>query len=106
MALLFVVQHLGAWPLSPRWDWWVALGFAAPGLLDWALGRLGHRGRNGVRVLSGVFLGIALGRSLFSYFLEPASEVFWVQMALIAIAVLAVEWVRSLGLARDDESGN
>jgi uncharacterized membrane protein len=106
MVAVWVVQFLGIWPLSREWDWWVALGAAVPALASWGLGRLGHRGRNIWRVATGVALGVALGRSLFMYFREPANEVFWVQMALILCTVLAFEWVRSLRLNAGEEEGD
>jgi uncharacterized membrane protein len=80
-------------------DWWLTLPGCVPALLDWGLSWLGrHRGTNLVRVGSGILLGLALGRGLWLYLRDPRSEVFWVQLGLLAAGALAFELVRRLHL--------
>jgi len=79
-------------------DWWIALALAAPAVIDWGIGRLRHRGRNSIRLLTGALLGVALGRSLLLYFREPTNEIFWVQAGLVVMSALAFEGVRRLEL--------
>ena len=97
VAALAVQISFGFGPVGAM-DWWIALVLAAPAVLDWGIGRLGHRGRNSIRVITGVFLGIAVGRSLLLYFREPTNEIFWVQAALILTSALTFEGVRRLKL--------
>jgi len=93
---LQLVRGIG--PLG-GWDWAVALGGVVPMVVDWGAGRLGaYRGSNPLRILTGAFGGIALGRSLYLHLRDPSYELLWVQLALLAFALLAVELVRSLRL--------
>jgi uncharacterized membrane protein len=80
-------------------DWWITLGGVAPALFDWGLSWLGRvRGRNLIRVLTGVLAGIALGRGFWLYFRDPRGEIFWVQVGLLAVGTAAFELVRRLRL--------
>lgn len=76
---------------------WV-LGASAPAIADWGISRLGARGSNGRRLLTGALLGIALGRSFSLYLAENRSEVFWIHALVVVIAVLAFEIVRAFDL--------
>ena len=95
LAVLALQIAAGLRPLGPL-DWWIVLAGVAPALMDWALGRLGSRGNNALRVTTGAIAGVALGRALYLYFRDTRSEVFLVQMMLIAFTVAAVEVVRVL----------
>ena len=79
-------------------DWWFVLGATAPGLLDWGAGVIDPAsGSNIRRLITGILLGAALGRSLWLYFGDPRHEVFWVQVLLVifgGLAVLAVKRIR------------
>jgi uncharacterized membrane protein len=89
---------IGTGPLG-GWDWAVALGGVVPMVVDWGAGRLrAYRGSNLLRALTGAVGGIALGRSIYLHLKDPSYEVLWVQLALLAFALLAVELVRGLGL--------
>ena len=78
-------------PLSWEWDVPVVLGLTLPALVDWAVGRFRPRGgSNAVRTLTGVLLGVALGRSLFVHFQRPLPQVLVWQAALVAVVALPV----------------
>ncbi len=78
-------------PLSWQWDVPVVLGFTLPALVDWAVGRFRPAGgSNAVRTLTGVLLGVALGRSLFVHFQRPLPPVLVWQAALVAVVALPV----------------
>jgi uncharacterized membrane protein len=78
-------------------DWWITLVGVAPALFDWGLSWLGRvRGRNAVRVLTGVLAGVSLGRGFWLYFRDPRGEIFWVQIGLLVVGAIAFEVVRRL----------
>lgn len=78
-------------PLSWDWDVPVVLGLTLPALVDWAVGRFRPAGgSNAVRTLTGVLLGVALGRSLFVHFQKPLPPVLVWQAALVAVVALPV----------------
>ncbi|HYO59729.1 DUF2085 domain-containing protein [Archangium sp.] len=78
-------------PLAWRWDVPVVLGLTLPALVDWAVGRFRPaRGSNAVRTLTGVLLGVALGRSLFVHVQKPLPAVLVWQAALVAGVALPV----------------
>lgn len=80
-------------------DWWLCLVGLAPALLDWGLTLLGRaRGTNAMRVLTGVVLGVSLGRGFWLYFRDPRCEIFWVQLGLLGVGALAFGLVRRLRL--------
>jgi uncharacterized membrane protein len=86
-------------PLEWPWDVPVVLGLTLPALVDWAVGRFRPAsGSNAVRTLTGVLLGVALGRSLSVHMLKPLPPVLLWQGALVlavALPVLALTWRRS-----------
>jgi uncharacterized membrane protein len=78
-------------PLSWEWDVPVVLGLTLPALVDWAVGRFRPGGgSNAVRTLTGVLLGVALGRSLFIHLQKPLPPVLVWQAALVAVVALPV----------------
>lgn len=80
-------------------DWWIALLGPLPALVDWGLSRLAiWGGSNLSRLLTGAVAGAALGRTVLLYLRDPRHEVFLVQLLLIVICVVAVEFVRRLRL--------
>jgi uncharacterized membrane protein len=85
MVGLFAVRA----PLAWRWDVPVVLGLTLPALVDWAVGRFRPAsGSNTVRTLTGVLLGVALGRALYVHVRSPLPAVLLWQGALVtAVAV-------------------
>lgn len=76
-------------PLQWSWDVPVVLGLTLPALVDWAVGRFRPAGgSNLVRTLTGVLLGLALGRSLYIHVQRPLPTVLLAQAGLVtAVAV-------------------
>jgi uncharacterized membrane protein len=80
-----------------RAEWAVLYLLPLPALFSWARRRLtGAPGSNPVATLTGVLLGIALGRGLFLYLRDPRAPAFWVQLAGLAAVVVAVELLRAI----------
>ena len=79
----------------------VVLLLTLPALLDWARGRFApERGTNWGRTLTGVLLGLALGRSVYVHLRSPWPPVLRGQLLLIgavALPVLAMAWRRNRG---------
>lgn len=97
LAAAFALQLVLRFPLRISWiDWALVLGLSAPALLDWGASRLGRAGHNLVRALTGVLLGVALGRSGYIYVHDPYSELIWIQLGLLAAGAVAFELVRRL----------
>ena len=76
-------------PLTWQWDVPVVLGLTLPALVDWSIGRFRPAsGTNLVRTVTGVLLGLALGRSLYVHVQRPLPAVLLAQAALVtAVAV-------------------
>ncbi|WP_257462427.1 DUF2085 domain-containing protein [Archangium lipolyticum] len=78
-------------PLVWHWDVPVVLGLTLPALVDWAVGRFRPAsGSNAVRTLTGVLLGVALGRSLFIHVQRPLPAALLWQAGLVAVVALPV----------------
>lgn len=94
MVGLFAVRA----PLAWRWDVPAVLGLTLPALVDWAVGRFRPAsGSNAVRTLTGVLLGVALGRSLFVHLQKPLPPMLVWQAALVLLVALPVLLVSSRG---------
>ena len=90
LAAMGVLIRLRA-PLVWPWDVPVVLGLTLPALVDWAVGRFRPAGgSNAVRTLTGVLLGLALGRSLSVHVQRPLPQVLLWQAALVALVALPV----------------
>jgi hypothetical protein len=91
------------WDVGPGacLDWWITLVGLGPAIVDWGISRLDiWQGRNAIRIASGGLAGVALGRSIFLYWRDPRHEVFWVQVAMIAICIVAFEVARRFQLPK------
>ncbi len=78
-------------PLAWEGDLPLVLGLTLPALLDWAVGRFRPAGgSNAVRTLTGVLLGVALGRSLHVHVQRPLPAVLLAQAALVTAVALPV----------------
>ncbi|QRO01195.1 DUF2085 domain-containing protein [Archangium violaceum] len=85
-------------PLAWHWDVPVVLGLTLPALVDWAVGRFRPAsGSNAVRTLTGVLLGVALGRSLFIHVQRPLPAALLWQAGLVAVVALPVLFATSRG---------
>jgi hypothetical protein len=85
-------------PLSWPWDVPVVLGLTLPALVDWAVGRFRPAsGSNAVRTLTGVLLGVALGRSLFIHVQKPLPAALLWQAGLVVGVALPVLLATSRG---------
>ena len=87
MMGLFAVRAPRAWP----WDVPMVLALTLPALVDWAVGRFRPAsGSNAVRTLTGVLLGVALGRSLHVHVQRPLPAVLLAQAVLVTAVALPV----------------
>ncbi|WP_223633620.1 DUF2085 domain-containing protein [Corallococcus sp. EGB] len=89
LAAVFVGLFALKAPLQWEWDVPVVLALTLPALGDWAVGRFRPAsGSNAVRTLTGVLLGLALGRSLYVHVQRPLPAVLLAQALLVtAVAV-------------------
>lgn len=88
-------------PLSHPLDVPIALGLLTPALADWAWGRFRpHAFSNPWRTLTGVLLGVALGRTLFIHLQRPLPLALLLQMGLVtgvATPVILATYRRTTG---------
>lgn len=74
------------------WDLWVAWLLPVPAVLDWARGRFRpESGTNFIRFLTGVLLGVALGRTIYLHLREPLHPLAMKQLFAILGVAAAVE---------------
>jgi uncharacterized membrane protein len=90
--LVMLALQLGGHLPAVRAEWAILFLLPLPAVGSWARRRLtGAAGSNPVATVTGVLLGIALGRGLYHYLLDHASWRFWAQAGGLAVAVLTVE---------------
>ncbi len=78
-------------PLAHPLDVPVCVVLTLPATLDWAWGRFQpHRFSNSWRTLTGLFLGLALGRSLFIHLQQPMPPVLLAQAIVVTGIALPV----------------
>lgn len=84
-------------PLGWQYDVLVGTALLIPALADWAYGRFRpHAGNNVIRVVTGLMLGIALGRSLYIHLQKPLPTVLLLQLGLsVLVAVPVLLWTYS-----------
>lgn len=91
MFLVIAVQISQRAPLEWKWDGPWAVGLLMPGLVDWAIGRFRpHAGSNAWRTLSGMGIGLALGRTLYVHMVSPFPLWLGVQAAVVAVVAVPV----------------
>jgi uncharacterized membrane protein len=84
-------QHV---PLTHELDF-LAIFLVIPATLDWAIGQFKpNLFSNLYRTLTGILLGIALGRSLFVHIQRPLPEILLFQLGFILTAVTLVFFIR------------
>jgi uncharacterized membrane protein len=84
LAAVFVGLFALKAPLQWEWDVPVVLGLTLPALVDWAVGRFRPAsGSNAVRTLTGILLGVGLGRSLYVHVQRPLPAVLLAQALLV-----------------------
>ena len=80
----FFLQFALKAPLSHPLELPLVLAFTAPALLDWAYGRFRPAGgSNALRTVTGVALGLALGRTLFVHVQRALPPSLLAQAALV-----------------------
>jgi len=71
-------------PLSHALDVPLTLALTLPALADWAYGRFRPQaGSNAVRTITGIMLGLALGRTLFVHVQRPLPLALLLQLGLV-----------------------
>jgi uncharacterized membrane protein len=90
-------QFKNHWPLIWELDVPIGVALVAPATLDWAYARFKpHAFSNPWRTLTGVLLGLGLGRSLFIHLQKPLPEVLLAQGAFVLTVVAVTFAVRLL----------
>lgn len=80
----FFIQFAVRAPLEHPLDLPLALALTVPALADWAYGRFRpHSGGNALRFLTGIALGLGLGRTLFVHVQRPLPPALLAQLALV-----------------------
>lgn len=80
----FFLQFAMRAPLTHALDLPLTLALTVPALADWAYGRFRPQsGSNLVRTLTGIALGLALGRTLFVHVQRPLPPALLAQAALV-----------------------
>ena len=96
LMLALVWQQCAQAPLAAPWDLWGGVALLLPALLDWAHGQLRpSSGNNPWRTVTGVGLGLALGRSLYIHVHRPFPEVLVWQAGVVLAVALPVMLLRS-----------
>lgn len=98
--MLFLQGVLQSSDPGPIERWLIVAGIF-PALLDWGRSWLDRtRGNNVIRVITGVLLGLSLGRSSWVYLHDPKYEILWIQVGLLAIGAITFELLRLFRLSR------
>jgi uncharacterized membrane protein len=83
---VFLLQFALRAPLQLDGETAAVLALTAPALADWAYGRFRPRsGSNALRTLSGILLGVALGRTLFVHVQRPLPPALLAQLGLVTV---------------------
>ena len=88
---VFFAQLKAHAPLAHELDVPLCTALFLPALADWAYGRFRpHAFSNAWRLLTGVVLGLSLGRSLFIHVQKPFPLVLLIQLGLVAAVAIPV----------------
>ena len=91
LLAVMLAQFAARAPLAHPLDLPVGVGLMLPATLDWASGRFSPgAGVNLWRTLTGVLLGVGLGRSLFIHLQQPWPPVLVGQAAVVTLVGLPV----------------
>lgn len=105
IALMWQISHRA--PLQWQYDGPWAVGLMLPALLDWAWGRFRPQsGSNLWRTLTGVLLGLALGRTIFVHLVHPLPFWLLVQGAIVLAVALPVLVLSARQRGREDDSSH
>jgi len=91
LFVTLIVQFALEVPRSVH-DWLWLFVLPLPAVVDWASSRWGfRRGSNRARTLTGVLLGIALGRTVYMNMIEPFNSMVGIQIGVLSGIILLVE---------------
>jgi uncharacterized membrane protein len=94
---VFALQLALTSPLHHPWDVPVGTALVVPAALDWAWGRWRpHAFSNAWRSLTGLLLGLGLGRTLYVHAQRPFPPALLAQLGLVAAIALPVVLVAYL----------
>lgn len=83
---VFFAQFALRAPLAHPLDLPLSVALVIPALADWAVGRFRPQGgHNLVRTLTGIALGLGLGRTLFIHVQKPLPPALLAQLALVTV---------------------
>lgn len=74
------------------------IALSLPAAFDWGIHLLGWPGRLSLRLITGMLLGIGLGRSAYHYIQNPYDEIFWIQLIFLSIIMISFIIVKSFDL--------
>lgn len=101
LAVFVVAQFAWKWPLSSPLDLPVGVALAVPAILDWAWGRFRpHDFGNPWRTITGLLLGLGLGRTLYVHVHRPFPPALVAQLALAGTVLGLVLIASFLRLSR------
>ncbi len=94
MFAAIVAQVALRFPLEHPLDVPLCVALVLPATIDWALGRFDpHRFSNAWRTLTGIFLGLGLGRSLFIHLQRPMPTALVAQGLVVTGIALPVIFI-------------
>jgi uncharacterized membrane protein len=106
LATVLAAQFIWKWPLDSQWDLPAGVALAVPAILDWAWGRFRpHAFGNSWRTITGLLLGLGLGRTLYVHVHEPFPPALVAQLALAGTVLVLVLIASFLRRSASDSMG-